>query len=59
MKMKCDVYYFNTYEAARSYALEFGWPTDRIISYEPGWAIQIRKSGPYVGPGEIERRKAA
>ena len=59
MRMKCDVFYFNTFEAARDYAERNSWPTNRIIGYEPGWAIQIRVSGPYVGPGQIAARKAA
>lgn len=44
------VYYFETYPLARAYAQRVGAPTDRIIAYELGWAIQLHKSGPYVGP---------
>lgn len=46
------IYYFPTFEAARAYAREHEHPTDRIIRYERGWAIQERVSGPYVGPSE-------
>jgi hypothetical protein len=46
------VYYFPTFEAARDYAIANNWPVARIISYQRGWAIQIRISGPYVGPNE-------
>ncbi len=44
------VYYFPTYATARDYAESHGHPIDRIIPYTRGWAIQIRVSGPYVGP---------
>ena len=44
------IYYFPTYESARNYAREHGAPTNRIISYGRGWAIQLHVSGPYVGP---------
>lgn len=43
-------YYFPTFEAARTYARKHNFPTDRIISYTRGWAIQLKVSGPYVGP---------
>jgi hypothetical protein len=42
------IYYFPTYENARDYANLHGHPTNRIIRYEIGWAIQLRISGPYV-----------
>lgn len=44
------IYYFNTFAYARRYALDHGWPTDHIIGYERGWAIQKYVSGPYYGP---------
>jgi hypothetical protein len=50
MRTKKGVYYFPTYEAARAYAETEGYPVNRIISYTLGWAIQLRISGPYVGP---------
>jgi hypothetical protein len=43
------IYYFERYETARAYALRGGFPTNRIIYYTRGWAIQLRVSGPYVG----------
>lgn len=48
-KLHNGVRYFPTYTAAREYAQTFGFPTDRIIYYGRGWAIQLRISGPYVG----------
>lgn len=42
------IYYFSSYENARAFAEAGGYPTDRIISYGLGWAIQLRVSGPYV-----------
>ena len=59
MRMKKDVFYFDTFVSARDYAERNKWPTDRIIHYGLGWAIQLRISGPYVGPGQIAARKAA
>jgi hypothetical protein len=50
MKTHNGDYYFTSYEAAHAYAVGCGYPTDRIIPYERGWAIQWWKSGPYVGP---------
>lgn len=49
MKTRKGIYYFPSYESARDYAIAHGAPTDRIIPYELGWAIQLRVSGPYVG----------
>ena len=43
------IYYFPTFSAARAYAVGHNHPTDRIIAYKLGWAIQLRVSGPYVG----------
>jgi hypothetical protein len=45
------IYYFPTYEDARSHAQRHGLPTDRLIRYGLGWAIQLRVSGPYAGDG--------
>lgn len=50
MKTHKDIFYFSTYQAAREYAETNNFPHDRIISYDLGWAIQWRVSGPYVGP---------
>ena len=46
-----DNYYFKTKKAAKAWADSNNWPTDRIISYERGWAVQAGKSGNYAGPG--------
>ncbi len=43
------IFYFPTYDEARTYAWKHDYPTDRIIQYDIGWAIQLRRSGPYVG----------
>ncbi len=58
MKAYKGIYYFpcnwpkaSGWRAAHDYAIKHGWPTNRIISYSRGWAIQTRISGPYVGPG--------
>ena len=53
MKTYKDIFYFPTFDTARQYANRFGYPTDRIIAYTRGWAIQLRVSGPYVGPNQI------
>lgn len=44
------IYYFTTYAEAKEYATDNALPTDRIIAYGRGWAIQLRISGPYAGP---------
>jgi hypothetical protein len=46
--MKDRTRYFPTFAAARAHAIACGYPTDRIIEYGRGWAIQLRVSGPYV-----------
>jgi hypothetical protein len=45
-----NIWYFPTFAAARSHATIHRLPTDRIIYYGRGWAIQYRAGGPYVGP---------
>jgi hypothetical protein len=55
MKTRKGIYYFPTYEAARSEARAQGLPTGRIIAYEIGWAIQLYRSGPYWGPDRPTR----
>ncbi len=47
-KVHHGTWYWPDYQAARDFAECFGLPTDRIIPYTRGWAIQLRKSGPYV-----------
>lgn len=49
-------YYFADYSDAQKYAKDNNFPTNRIISYERGWAIQLRVSGPYVGPDTKTRK---
>ena len=49
MTIHKDIYYFSGYSEAKQYAVEHNHPTDRIINYERGWAIQLYVSGPYVG----------
>jgi hypothetical protein len=50
MRIYKGVFYFPTFQAARDYAQAHGYPADRLNSFERGWAIQLRISGPYVGP---------
>lgn len=50
MKLHKGIFYFPTWREAHDYATRHGHPTDRIIYYARGWAIQLRISGPYVGP---------
>lgn len=49
------IYYFPTFEMARDFARKFGYPANRIIAYEYGWAIQLKTSGPYVGPKTMKK----
>jgi len=44
------IYYWRLYTDAYQYALDHGYPTNLIRSFGRGWAIQLRVSGPYVGP---------
>lgn len=57
MRQYKGIFYFKHYEDARKYAVEGGWPTDRLIWYQRGWAIQLYRSGPYVGPEEIKAKE--
>lgn len=50
MITKKGIYYFPTFQSARAFANVHALPTDRIISYTSGWAIQRETSGPYWGP---------
>lgn len=43
-------YYFATEAIALEYAKEAGWPTDRILKYGRGYAIQAGPSGNFAGP---------
>ena len=42
------ILYFDSEHAARYAAERSQWPTDRIIPYGLGWAVQLRISGPYL-----------
>lgn len=53
IKTRKGIYYFPTFQTAREWAQENGWPTDRIIAYQVGWAVQSGESGNYAGPGEV------
>jgi len=44
------VYYFASVELAKDYAEKNGYPTNRIIHYGLGWAIQGGNGGDYAGP---------
>ena len=47
-KLHKGIWYWPDYEDARAFAESFGLPSDRIIGYSKGWAIQMCKSGSYV-----------
>lgn len=49
-------YYFNESIDAERWAKENNWPTDRIILYGRGYAIQAGASGNYAGPGEKPKK---
>ena len=53
------VFYFASRKDAQRHAETHGWPTDRIIEYGRGHAIQLRVSGPYVGPADVMAAEAA
>ena len=58
MRAHKGVYYFPTYADAEAYAATVGvkhgddqvYAPGRINLFGLGWAIQLRCSGPYVGP---------
>ena len=50
MKTHKGIYYFKTTADAREWAKKNGWPTDRIIEYQIGYAIQAGINGNYAGP---------
>lgn len=51
------IFYFKDYNDAKTFAKEIGWPVDRIIKYELGWAVQKKKSGDYAGPKDMLTEK--
>jgi len=46
------VFYFTERESAHAWAVDNEWPTDRIIPYGLGYAVQACVSGRYAGPDE-------
>jgi len=52
-KVHKGTYYFPSHVTAKQYAEENGFPTDRIVEYGRGHAIQLKVSGPYVGPNSV------
>ena len=59
MTRRHTTYYFPTRDAAIVFAQSIHAPTDRIIEYGRGFAIQWHKSGPYVGPADMTHRGCA
>lgn len=47
-----DIAYFDSDHAARHAARRVGWPEDRIVPYDLGYAIQRNPSGAYLTRGE-------
>lgn len=58
-RVRKGIYYFPSHADAVTHATQDGWPTNRIIYYELGWAIQICASGDYVGPASAGNRRHA
>lgn len=48
--LRKGVYYFSTMREAHTYAWLSGHRSYRLVPYALGWAVQRRKSGPYLGP---------
>lgn len=44
------IWYFKSYSIAKEVADEWLSEWYNIVYYTRGWAIQLRKSGPYAGP---------
>lgn len=55
-KVSKGIYYFKDYKVAEEWAKGNGWPTDRILHYQKGYAIQSGRSGNYAGPGEKPKK---
>jgi hypothetical protein len=55
-RIRKGIYYFPTFQAAHAFARDYRFPTNRIIPYQIGWAIQKYISGPYVGPTDYVQR---
>lgn len=48
------VWYWRSANLARAWAEANGWPTDRILEFGRGWAVQAGRSGNYAGPGSLK-----
>jgi hypothetical protein len=59
MREHKGIYYFPTQQTATAFAATLNAPTDRIIKYGLGWAIQWHRSGAYVGPQDQEHKGCA
>ncbi|NQT91424.1 MAG: hypothetical protein HQ559_01590 [Lentisphaerae bacterium] len=46
-------YYWSEEKLAKEWAEQNGWPTDRIIPYGYGYAVQCGPSGNYAGPDTV------
>jgi len=46
------VYYWTNEKGAKRWATDNDWPTDRIILYGRGYAVQCGQSGNYAGPNK-------
>lgn len=53
-KVRKGIFYFPDFYAARDFAAENvkGFPSWRVVEYEPGHAIQLYESGGYFGTPE-------
>jgi len=53
MKVKNGIFYYPTYVEARNIMNRITESrfdhTKRVVRYELGWAVQLHKSGPYLG----------
>ena len=51
MKTRKGIYYFESWQAAEMFSYKNQLPnTVRLIPYDYGWAIQLKKGGRYYGP---------
>ena len=53
MKVHKGVFYFTTFQGARQWAQDNGWPIDYLRCYGKGWAVQACNSGTYAGPEQL------
>ena len=49
------IHYYQTLIEAQRAATSADWPTDRIIDYQRGYAIQWCKSGSYLGTDQRDK----